>query len=217
MRKLDSTKLILISGILFVLIISHIPVVFTQFYHSITKIPSAENGTFNFPVDPGDKQVVLDGEWEFYWNHLLITDSKQDVLPDFYINVPDYWSKYQLNGEYLPSEGFASYRLILDSINTYCPVTIYLPDFGSAYKVFINGTLASESGVVSKNTSEVFTTTRVNFYPVSLPANQKHEVVIEVATTRFSGLYMAPMMMAYESAVQKEAIRNNFRFTLFGA
>lgn len=217
MRRPGRTEILLILGILFALVISHIPVVYTLFYHSITKVPTAENGSLRLSIAPGKERIALDGEWEFYWKRLLVTDHLQDAVPDLLIRVPDYWSKYQIGGSKLPSAGFASYRLRLESTKAFSPITIYIPDFGSAYRVFVNGTLASESGFIAKNTAEVFTTTKINFYPVTLLANQRHEVVIEVATTRFSGLYMAPVMTGYDNAIQKDSLRNNVRFILFGA
>jgi len=217
MRRPGRTEIYIILGFLFTLVISHLPVVYTLFYHNITKFPSAVEGSLHLSLAPGEKRVVLDGEWEFYWQRLLITEQQQDARPDFHIRVPDYWSKYQINGEYLPAHGFASYRLILETGESSRPVTVFLPDFGSAYKVFINGTLASESGIVAKNPAEVFTTTKANIYPVTLPAGQKHELGLEVASTRFSGLYMAPVLTGYDTAVQNNNLRNNIRFMLFGA
>src|SRR5690606_15041065 len=58
--------------------------------------------------------------------------------------------------------------------------------------------------------------TKANIYPVALPAQQRHDVVIEVATTRFAGLYMAPVLIDYDRAVLMGNLRNNIRFILFG-
>ena len=216
MKRPGRTEILLILGMLFALLASHLPVVYTLLYHSISNVPISKNASLHiFDVSNGER-IVLDGDWEFYWNRFIVTDSNQESTPDFLIQVPDYWSKYWLNGNYLPADGFASYRLRLEGFQTSRPVTIYLPDFGSAYRVFIDGTLTAESGVVSESSAEVFTTTKVNLFPVTLTKAQEHEVIIEVATTRFSGLYMAPVMTDYESAVHSGSIRNNLRFLLFG-
>lgn len=216
MKKPGRTETLLILGMLFVLAISHLPVAYTLLYHNLSGAPTVKDGHIDFSGSPADGRIVLDGEWEFYWNRLLITDSRPGDTPDFLIHVPDYWSRYKLDGNYLPAGGFASYRLILEGLDVSQPVTVYLPDFGGAYRVFIDGKLTSESGMVSKNTAEVFTTTKANFYQAKLAAGQAHEIVIETATTRFSGLYMAPVMMSYESAVQGVAARNSLRLILFG-
>ncbi|MEA4934701.1 MAG: GHKL domain-containing protein, partial [Lawsonibacter sp.] len=136
--------------------------------------------------------------------------------PDFLIRVPDYWSKYKIDGAYLPTGGCASYQLMLRGLEVSRPVTIYIPDFGSAYRVFIDGALTAESGVVSRNAHQVFTTTGVKLYPVTLSDAPEHVVVIEVATARFSGLYMAPVLKEYDHAIQDESNRNTARRILFG-
>ncbi|SBV97905.1 conserved membrane hypothetical protein [uncultured Eubacteriales bacterium] len=216
MKRPGRPEILLVLGLLFALAVSHLPVVYTLLYHSVSNVPAAEDGRVRLPYLSEGERVILDGEWEFYWNRLLATEPQRETEPDFFIRVPDYWSKYKTSGGYLPSSGFASYRLRLEALQASSPVTIYLPDFGSAYRVFVDGALTSESGVVTKTPTEVFTTTKVRLSPVTLAANQEHEVIIEVATSRFAGLYMAPLMMDYESAVQSGSIRNNLRFLLFG-
>jgi uncharacterized membrane protein len=105
---------------------------------------------------------------------------------------------------------------MLKGLEAVRPVTVYLPDFGSAYRVFLDGKLTAESGTVSAAASEVFTTTGVKLYPQTLSAGSEHEVVIEVATTRFSGLYMAPVLKDYNRAIQEDGSRNSLRLILFG-
>lgn len=61
-------------------------------------------------VDAGER-IILDGEWEFYWKRLLITDKEASASPDLYLPVPHCGSRYRLQGIYLPTNGFASFRL----------------------------------------------------------------------------------------------------------
>lgn len=205
----------LILSLVLVLLCSHAPVLYTLLYHDLTGAPPAKTASLDAEGVSPQGRIILDGEWEFFWNRLLVTEPEADGAPDFYIAVPDYWSKYQLCGEYLPAYGCASYRLTLKGLFIPQPVTVHLPDFGSAYRVFIDGRLVSESGVVSKQPAEVFTTTKAKLYPVTLSAAE-HVVVIETATTRFSGLYMAPVLQEYDRAVQGDGIRNTLRLILFG-
>lgn len=216
MKRLEHNKIMVIAGLLFITVISHLPVFYTLFYHSLTGMPTANNGSINLSHVTSDHRIILDGKWEFYWNRLLVTEPQQDNRPDFLIRVSDYWSKYQLNGKFLPAAGFASYRLKIKEWNTSRPVTIYLPDFGSAYRVFVDGKLTAKSGVVSKQVPCIFTTPRAQIYPISLSKAPEHEVVVEVATTRFSGLYMSPVLMDYTKAIRGDNNRNNVRLILFG-
>lgn len=209
-------KAILILALVITLLCAHAPVLYTLFYHTLTGAPAAKAAGFDAAKVSGQERVILDGEWEFYWNRLLVCEPERNAAPDFLIAVPGYWSNYQINGAYLPAHGCASYRLTLRGLNASGPVTAYLPDFGSAYRVFIDGQLASQSGTVSRQPDAVFATTRGELHPVTLSGAPAHEIVIEVATTRFSGLYMAPVLQAYNSAVQEDGVRNAWRLILFG-
>jgi hypothetical protein len=51
---------------------------------------------------------------------------------------------------------------------------------------------------------------------MTLTGAAAHEVVIEVATTRFSGLYMAPILCDYDQIIKEIDIRGSIRLTLFG-
>lgn len=206
----------LILGLIYVILFTHLPVVYTVFYHNLTDAPTAIDGSIYLNKLSPDQTIVLDGSWEFFWNRLIVTDPQQDVKPDFYIRVPDYWSKYKIGGNWLTAEGFASYRLILQGLEYEKPVTVYLPDFGSAYRVFIDGIMTAESGIVSKNIGKIYTQPKAKLYPVTLSPGEAHELVIEVATTRFSGLYMAPVLKDYDRTIQESNVRNNIRFILFG-
>ncbi|MEL7609318.1 MAG: ATP-binding protein [Bacillota bacterium] len=206
----------LILSLVFALLCSHVPVLYTLFYHDLSGAPTAKAASLDAAGACVQERVILDGEWAFYWNRLIITESEPNDEPDFLIEVPGYWSEHQIDGTYLPAYGCASYRLTLKGLYSSRPVTVYLPDFGSAYRVFIDGRLASQSGTVSKQPSAVFTTAEAKLYPVLLPEAPEHTVVIETATTRFSGLYMAPVLQAYDSAEQAAGNLNAARLILFG-
>ncbi|WP_242833074.1 sensor histidine kinase [Desulfosporosinus acidiphilus] len=216
MKEAKHTKAHLIAGLIFVILFSHLPVIYTLFYHNLTGAPTASGGNINLTGRSPARKIVLDGKWEFYWNRLITGEPEQADKPNFLIRVPDYWSKYKINGKWLPASGFASYRLTLQGLDYPRPVTIYLPDFGSAYRVFIDGMPAAESGILSKDTRKIVTVPEAKLYPVTLSAGETHEVVIEAASTRFSGLYMAPVLEDYGRAIQEQSARDNIRFILFG-
>jgi len=216
MDSFKNARTHLISGLIFVILFAHLPVIYTLFYHDLTKAPKAIDGEINLRNNSPARTIVLDGEWEFYWKSFISSDGQKDAKPDFLIYVPDYWSKYKLNGDYLPAGGYGSYRLTMKGLDYTDPITIFIPDFGSAYRVFIDGKLASESGEISDDYKRIHTVPRPKFYPVQISGSDSHEVVIEVATTRFSGLYSAPVLKDYNRAVQEGINRNGIRFILFG-
>lgn len=216
MKEAKHTKACLIAGLIFAILFSHLPLIYTLFYHNLTGAPTAAGGSINLTRLSPARKIVLDGKWEFYWQRLIAGEPQQEDKPDLLIKVPDYWSKYKINGKWLPASGYGSYRLTLQGLAYPRPVTVYIPDFGSAYRVFIDGVLTAESGIVSKETKKIFTVPVAKLYPVTLSAGEAHEVVIEVASTRFSGLYMAPVLEDYDRAVQENSTRDKIWFTLFG-
>lgn len=219
MRTMSAEKKIrlsLLAGLAFVLLFAHIPVLYTLLYHPLTGLPRAESGAMDGAAFGGKDALVLDGEWAFYWNRLIVSEQSSGDTLDFLIRVPSYWSAYQMGGAYLPAQGVASYRLTLFGLSPSGPVTAYIPDFGGAYRVFVDGLLAAESGTVSRNAGEVFTVPQAKLHPVTLSEAGTHEIVIEVATARFSGLYMAPVLTDYNRAIQQSELREGIRFILFG-
>ncbi len=216
MKRLGRKEILLIAGILFAIFASHLPVIYTAFYHELTGAPTSTAGKLDLSDMKSSKRIILDGEWEFYWNRLLVTDSEHNVAPDLLLPVPHCGSRYKLNGNYLPVYGYGSFRLIMEGYSDSRPVTIYLPDYGSAYRVYIDRILTSESGIVSKDQEAIFTTTDAKLYPITLSTAREHEIVVEVATTRFAGLYMAPSLQGYDDAVLHDSNRNSIRFILFG-
>jgi Signal transduction histidine kinase regulating citrate/malate metabolism len=206
----------LIAGFLFVLLTAHLPVVYTLFYHPLTGAPTAQNGAVNLSEQSASQPIVLDGKWSFYWGRLINAKPKPEEKPDFLIRVPGDWSNYQIGGKYLPASGAASYTLTLKNFSDPRPVTVYLPDFGSAYRVYLDGKLTAESGTVSGNLSKIDTTPKAKLYPVTLSAPADHTVAVDVATNGFSGLYMTPVLREYAAAAGGEAVRNDLRLIFFG-
>lgn len=140
---------------LFILIISII------FYlQSVTAFASTvqkgvlDLSSFNW----GKEQLVnLEGEWEFYWRQLLSPQDfeKQYVVPNAYFANPDVWNDKVVNGDTLTGRGYATYRLMIDLGEKYPnKLGFKIPSISTAYKVYINGKLYTECGIVSENAEE---------------------------------------------------------------
>ncbi|MGB4661495.1 MAG: GHKL domain-containing protein [Mobilitalea sp.] len=217
MKNAKHRKILLILGFMLFMLIPSFPVICTNLYHELTGAPEAMNGSVDLTgVELTKDKLHLDGEWEFYWNKFLITDNELGATPDCIIQVPDEWSHYRINGEKLTAAGYASYKLTMTKYTDEREVTIYMPDFGEAYRVFVDGKLTAESGILSKNNDDIFTVPKAEIYPIMLTPDSPHEVVIEVATTRFSGLYMSPILFDYDIVIKNNNLRNALRYILFG-
>lgn len=89
----------------------------------------------------------LSGTWEFYWNELLDPQAlKTGVRPEL-IHVPGSWNR---QGNY-DALGVATYRLRLKLPERHKGLSFYFPVINSATKVWINGVLQHETGIVSGN------------------------------------------------------------------
>lgn len=217
MKKNKHRKVLLICGLILTVIIIFLPVVVTYYYHKLTGAPEAINGRLDLVnISLADKKIYMDGQWEFYWNRFIESEAEKSCEPDFIIAVPDEWSCYKLNGINLPSGGCGSYQLTLTNL-TYCDdVTMLIPDFSGAYRIYIDGQLTAQSGVIAKDSKKIFTTPKATLYPVRLSKAATHEVVIEVSTTKFSGVYMTPILGDYQHIVSENSFRNSLRLILFG-
>lgn len=223
MDKKKFRKWILIGELIITIILIYRPVFLAHFHHELHDDPSINQGTMDLSeYVPANNQLILDGEWQFYWKQFIISDQKQRTgenrisEPDLLMKVPDNWSNYEIDGKHLPAGGYASYRLILKNLSYDEPITIFISDFGSAYRVFIDGQLTASSGVVSKDMDQVFTTPKPELVPVTLSKAATHEVVVEIATTKYSGLYMTPSLYKYQYITWGRGVRNSIRMILFG-
>ena len=63
--------------------------------------------------NPAKFIVKLNGEWEFYWGKMLHPDDfKSDsIKPDYFGNVPSYWTDYPQESVKTEKFGYATYRL----------------------------------------------------------------------------------------------------------
>lgn len=148
--------------------------------------------TIPFETEMFAKGRPLDGEWAFYWNQLLEpTDfASGDTGPIHYIAVPGSWEGYGINGDQLNNTGFATYRLIVDIPVEDIELGLITQGITSAHRMWINGKLASESGVVGRTLQESS--------PYMVPALSRIEagqsqadIIIQVSnyTQRKAGLF----------------------------
>ena len=131
--------------------------------------------------------VKLKGEWEFYWQELLSPEdlqirSARDGNDDRWINIPSSWLGYQLDDQQLNGTGFATFRVVikLGEQDRNERLALRLPTIFHAYKLWVNGELLAEVGVVGQDKSGVtphLETKQVFFQP----ENDRVELVMQVA------------------------------------
>jgi len=98
-----------------------------------------------------DGPVNLDGSWEFYWKQLLepkdFANEKSPKLTGF-ISVPSRWTSYKINGETLPGDGYATFRLLINVKPSVQKISLKLLDMGTAYRLWINENQIASNGTV---------------------------------------------------------------------
>jgi len=101
-----------------------------------------------------DGAVSLSGEWAFYWHELLFPDQINTSSP-LYMPVPNGWDNYEIEGETLPTQGYATYQLTLYVPDTQQVYGLYLDGQSYAYSLWINGRLIAQNGQVGKTREEM--------------------------------------------------------------
>ncbi len=112
------------------------------------KEPRAINGILDLRNQSFEKEIKLNGEWVFYWHQLLNpgdTPPEGGILVDF----PYRWNSSVLQKKKYPSFGYATYKLRLLLPPSDQPFLLTMVDTYTAYRLYINGKIASENGKVS--------------------------------------------------------------------
>ncbi|WP_042200862.1 ATP-binding protein [Paenibacillus camerounensis] len=148
----------------------------------------SEQGFLDLTQHSISKQPVkLQGEWAFYWQELLSPEDIHNRLAgrqtaDRYINIPQSWLGYRLEGQALSGEGYATFRLVirLSGQDRNEQLALELPSIFHAYRLWVNGKLLEEVGVVGEDKSSMTPrlATKLVFFQ---PENDTVELVMQVS------------------------------------
>ncbi len=124
--------------------------------------------------DFGEKDVALDGEWQFYWLQLL-QPAEVDTAKYTFTQFPVLWNTVGLS-----ASGFATYHVKVLLPSNRPPLAVFVPDVYTAYNLYINGRLFANNGrpAISK---QAFTPHWIS-YTLELAANTDTlDMVLQVA------------------------------------
>ncbi len=99
--------------------------------------------------------VNLDGDWEFYWKQLLAPSdfAAKDKEKTGFFPVPSAWNGYRVEGQNLPGQGYATYRLLLEVADNSQNLGLKLPRIFTSYRLWINGEDMASGGRVGQDRS----------------------------------------------------------------
>jgi len=138
-------------------------------------------------VHVSENPLKLKGEWAFYWQELLSPEdiqirSARDGNNDRWISIPSSWLGYRIDGQQLNGTGFATFRVVIElsEQDRNERLALRLPTIFHAYKLWVNGELLAEVGVVGQDKSGVTPrlATKLVFFQ---PANDRVELVMQVS------------------------------------
>jgi signal transduction histidine kinase len=125
------------------------------------------------------KPVNLSGAWEFYWNELLTPADFSTNKKKSFLNVPGAWNQ---QGNFTPL-GFATYRLLIVLPDNQYSLLLFFPIINASAKIWVNGTLVQETGVVTSQSSTYKPKLQSTIVPIP---DDVHNVELIVQVANFS-------------------------------
>lgn len=129
-----------------------------------------------------DGPIPLTGEWEIYWNELLdpMDFARAENRAVQYAQLPGLWNTTELQGELLSGQGVATYRVRILFAQPPPILALSLPDFFTAYQLYINGEPVAHNGKVGTTKA----TTEPHWMPQIVPVTtdgKELEVILQIA------------------------------------
>ena len=172
-------------------------------------VPKAVKGVIDLRnIGNSDKFIVkLNGEWEFYWEKILRPDDFKagTIKPDYFGNVPSYWTDYPQESVRTEKFGYATYRLtVLLPPGMDKPLALDMPVFDSSYDVYINGKHLGGNGIPGKSEKESKPEYKRNFFRIN---PESDSLVIIIAVSNYNhrrGGFWLPVKLGTFPEVQRQ-------------
>lgn len=142
---------------------------------SEASLPSVQQGVLDLRQWNWHEDIVqLDGEWKFFWNHLLIDSTGKEKNYSLE-SIPSSWHQYQdaQNG-YYPAFGCATYSLTILLPEHKPSLALRIPSMANASKIFIGDDLIGEEGKVSCQKDLMIPHVNERVYVIPADSSQIH-------------------------------------------
>lgn len=166
--------------------------------------------------------VDLNGEWEFYWQHLLSPADLAAASPrpmTGLFTIPGLWTGREVNGHKLPGDGYATFRLQVKIRPDPPPLAIRILDESSAYRLWVNGRLVAGNGVVGKSRATTKPQYLLRIAPLPPSGDGPLDIVLQVANfSHAKGGVWTPLTLGVEQGlVKKQELKWGLDLFLFGS
>lgn len=192
-----------------ILIIQTVLFAFALNLNSTASVPKAVKGVIDLRKisTPAKFIVNLNGEWEFYWGKMLRPNdfSTTSFKPDFFGNVPSYWTDYPRQSVKTEKYGYATYRLtVLLPPGLKSALAFDMPVFDSSYDIFINGKYQEGNGIPGKSENETTPEYKRIFFRV-MPESDTLNIIINVSNYHHRrGGFWLPVKLGTFPEVQRQ-------------
>jgi signal transduction histidine kinase len=169
----------------------------------------AEKGVLDLRnLKNSDKFIVtLNGEWEFYWDKMLYPNNfmlDKKPVPDYYGNVPSYWTDYKGGKVKTEKFGYATYRLTIllpPHINNRLGLDV--PIFDSAFDLWLNDNLLMSNGHPDKTREQTVPEYNPVFLRIS-PDSDTLKIIVNVSNFHHRrGGFWVPMKLGTFTEINK--------------
>lgn len=183
----------IISSFLYLLIL--FSSVFSVFFIESYQTKIVENGIVGKEQTKNEIVTKYNGDWEFYYNTLLVQDDVNLSFknPDFYIPISSSWANLSYDGEKLSKDGYGSYRMMIDNLVEKDIVRFVKTPTNVSLNIYANRKLIASSGKVGRTDEENEISPHYGYMDeYALEKKEKVEIIIEVGYNRFGGLDFIP-------------------------
>ena len=143
--------------------------------------PVAKKGIIDLrQADLQKQNISLSGEWAIYWKQLLTPQKDSATTPNSFVPFPVLWKNTIINGQPLPSIGYASYSLTVYLPKHSKKLALQIPDTYASYRLFINDEEFAKAG----NPDSVKESSEPKWIPYTIELDTKSDtlrLILQVA------------------------------------
>lgn len=163
-----------------------------------------------------NRQPIIDTDtvWAFYWNRLLTLEQAVNSEPDTLLNFTTDWASISTYN----AQGYATYALKILLPEKHPALALDIPDFYSAYELYINDRLFADNGKVAPTKDEY----EPHWLPLTKPLSDFRAdtltLVLHVANFDHSkgGAYLPIMLGDADKLFRDRYISYGYSFILTG-